>query len=160
MAQNGADATTEQFATRCERAQRNLQGPVRDSDIRTRVDRLQAYRYISKRMDIFTQRLEHNNQPDAKEMRAQVTQLDASIDRFAADYETYDAMRDSLAQMPDCGKNPDLFQTRLGDVRQARTSLNQDVATIHSTLDTNFRNQLSDIVAKLEAEQQQAGVTQ
>lgn len=154
IAQTDASGASEQFASRCGRAQRNLRGPVRDQDIRTRVDRLQAYRYISRRLDIFTQRLENNDQPSAQELRQQVSQLDESIDEFAASYETYDGMRDSLSRMANCGDNAELFQTRLSDVRQARSAVNTDVAKIHTTLDTNVRNQISDLISKLEANQQ------
>lgn len=149
MAQSD-DGFSENFSSRCQRAQVNLRGPVRDRDIRTRVDRLQAYRYIEKRLDDFTKRLEKNNQPNAKELRTQVTQLNKDINTFAASYETYDGMRDSLSNMADCGTNQELFRTRLSDVRQSRSTVNQNVETIRTDLDSSIRNQLSDLVFALE----------
>lgn len=143
----------EDFTVRCVRAQNNLKGPVRERDIRTRVDRLQAYRYIEKRLDIFTQRLEYNNQPGAQGLRTQVQALELATSTFAANYEAYDARRDALAAMPDCGKRPQVFQTQLNDLRHLRATINQDVLNIQNSIDSNVRNELSSVITQLEADQ-------
>lgn len=150
-----AQITSSDYELRCEGAQSTLSNTVRDRDLHTRVDRLQAYRYIEKNLDAFTQRLEGNTQPQAKEFRELTTRLDMLIEQFTANYEEYDQARDSVSAVQGCRGNFETFQKNLYTARERRADVAADVSTIQGLLDSDVRNQLSDLLGVL---QEQEGI--
>lgn len=145
-----AQTTSSDYELRCEGAQSTLRTSVRSRDLHTRVDRLQAYRYIEKNLDAFTQRLENNDQPEAEQFRELTTQLATLIDQFTNNYEEYDAARDSVSDIEGCRGNFEAFQKNLYDAREKRAKVSADVADIHSLLDSDVRNQLSTLLETLQ----------
>lgn len=137
--------------TRCKTAQQNLSSSVRSRDLRTRVDRIQAYQYMYQKLDIFVQRLENNNQPAAAELRQQTDSLGKQITKFKDDYETYDKSRSEVSKIVDCDKNRVAFDRALQNARDSRNVLHQDVVDIDDTLNTpiqtSIRNLYIDLLA-------------
>ncbi|MCA9313464.1 hypothetical protein KDA08_04080 [Candidatus Saccharibacteria bacterium] len=129
-------------SSRCKDSQRYLNNTLRPRDIRVRVNRLQAYRYISKRMEVFTGRLESNSQEGASKMRGHLSTLNNQIDDFKNNYEAYDLLRDQVAKMQGCDSSPKEFMAKINQTRQARNQLNSDVQAIHDTLDKSIISDL------------------
>lgn len=148
-----AQSTSSDYELRCEGAQSTLRTSVRNRDLHTRVDRLQAYRYIEKNLDAFTQRLENNNQPQAEQLRELTTQLDMLIEQFTANYEDYDVARDSVSDIKGCRGNFENFQKNLYDARAKRAEVATDVSDVHSLLDSDVRNQLSVLLGALQQQE-------
>lgn len=137
--------------TRCKIAQQNLGSSVRSRDLRTRVDRIQAYQYMHQKLDIFVQRLENNDQPGAAELRQQTDSLGKQINKFSDDYETYDKSRSEVSKLVDCDKNSLAFDRALQNARDSRSVLHQDVVdiddTLNSPIQTSIRNLYTNLLA-------------
>jgi hypothetical protein len=127
---------------RCGLAQNYLHTIQRPRDLRARVDRLQAYRYIYQRLEVFVIRLEKNNQPSAQELRAQLDSFKQATDAFKNDYEEYDQARESLVAMKDCHNQIALFQEKLQAVRTKRQKVYDDVVQIQTMLSPEITTQL------------------
>lgn len=130
------------IAIGCEAAQQYLKAAQKPRDLRTRVDRLQAYRYVHQRLDATVRRIERNNQPNAKNLRANVDRLNDVTEAFRLDYETYDAAREAAANVKDCRNNGSEFAQKLEEARNARATVAQDVSLIRSIIATNITEQL------------------
>lgn len=141
--------TDEQLASHCSVAQDNLRGPVRSTDLQTRVSRLQAYQYIHQRLDVFTQRLENNNQPYAAELRTKTDKLDTLVKAFKADYESYDTKRSAVASLKNCGNNQPEFMKKLESARQSRAVVSRDVAEIEALLSADVKTDISSLYGQL-----------
>lgn len=148
LAQSG-DVITEQTAQRCALAQSYLQEIQKPRDLKARVDRLQAYRYIAERLDVYTRRLEKNGQPGAAELREQVTQLNKNVDDFKNSYESYDQAREVVSKLRDCRTNVAQFQQKLEIARQKRQAVDAAVNTIQAQLDPTIKGQLSTVYTTL-----------
>jgi uncharacterized coiled-coil DUF342 family protein len=135
--------------SRCKIAQQNLNGNVRDRDLRTRVDRLQAYQYMHKKLDIFVQRLENNDQLMSAELRQQVDDLGNQIDQFKNDYEAYDSARDGVTEIVKCDKDTVKFDRAMQKARQARDVLHQDIIEIDQTLNSPIKNSITSLYTQL-----------
>lgn len=133
----------------CQAAQSYLRRVQKPRDLRARVDRLQAYRYIYSRLDIFIERLEHNNQPHATKLRKSAEVLNVTIDSFKNDYETYDQAREAVSNLKDCTQNPNKFIDLLTDARQKRKVVDNDVKAIQTALRTDIANQLNSLYKDL-----------
>lgn len=137
----------------CEATQRYLRNVQKARDVRTRVDRLQAYRYIHQRLDVFIGRIERNNQPNAKNMRADIDRLYDATEAFRLDYEVYDTARDTVSTLEDCRNNTEQFANKLQEAREKRAIVAQDVALIRSIIGTNIPEQLDVIEQKLKEQE-------
>lgn len=115
---------------------------LRRRDLRGRVDRLQAYRYMHERLDIYVARLEFNNQPGAAALRTSTTNLDAAITTFKDNYETYDKARDEVVSLQDCEGNYAEFRTRLNGARVKRQQVNASIESIDRLLKDTIAPQL------------------
>lgn len=140
-------------AERCGLAQNYLKNIQRPKDLRARVDRMQAYQYIYQRLDVFTVRLEKNNQPLAEQFRAKLTALDANIDAFKDHYETYDAARESVVTLDSCGQDVGEFQKRLSKARQARQVVHDDIQKIQALYSPDILDQLRQLKQTLGAQE-------
>lgn len=150
VAQESAVQTApEQAAERCTLAQNYLVNNQKQRDLRARVDRLQAYRYIYQRMDIFTRRLERNNQPDAINFRSTLNKFQINMDSFKNNYEKYDAAREQLVQIKDCRSNTSVFLAQLEDVRAKRLALSKDIVAIETVLSPTLKSQLETLYQTL-----------
>lgn len=138
-------------AQRCVLTQSYLQKIQKPQDLRARVDRLQAYRYIYQRIDVFVIRLEKNNQPNAKEMRTTLDQFNRATDAFKNDYEQYDQSREKLTTMKDCQNSIEKFQQDLQVLRTERAKLYQDILTIQDLLSPGISGQLETLQRDLQA---------
>ena len=141
--------TVVQYGSNCIIAQGELSGSVRTQDLKTRVYRVQGYQYIYKRLDIFTQRLENNKQPNATKLRDQTTQLKKDITTLTGDYEVYDSARESVSAFKDCTNKQTEFVKQLDDMRVKRQKVNDDVAMIDSLLGVSVRSNISDLYNQL-----------
>jgi TolA-binding protein len=130
------DQSGDDSAARCRISQSFITTTIRPRDLRARVNRLQAYRYIYSRLDTFVQRLEHNDQSYATELRADLNQLSDKIERFKEDYEVYDQARQNVINQNECSKNFTTFQEKLEIARVNRQQVGTDVAEIQSILET------------------------
>lgn len=148
LAQAGPSETSN-YAQQCQVAQGNLNSSVKNHDLRSRVYRVQAYQYIHQRLDIFTQRLENNNQAHAADLRTQTDQLQTDITTLTVDYEAYDSARDAVALLKDCRNNQLQFTKKLADMRTKRQKLNDDVVRIDSLLGTSIHADISDLYNQL-----------
>jgi len=149
MTLSGGTYAQTEYGTRCRIAQQNLRGTVRDQDIRTRVSRFQAYQFIYKRLDVFVQRLENNNQRGAADLRQEVNQLKQAIDDFKSDYEDYDQARVTVTKLQNCSDNLPEFTSLMQDARQKRRRVNTDVLTIDKILDPSIKNKITDLYNNL-----------
>lgn len=134
----------------CEATQRYFRNIQKPRDVRTRVDRLQAYRYMHQRLDVFTRRIERNNQPNAKNLRADVDRLYDATEAFRLNYETYDDAREAVVKVEDCAANGDTFAEKLQIAREKRAIVAQDVALLKSIIQTNIPEQLQAVQQKIE----------
>jgi TolA-binding protein len=132
----GQEQAGDDTAARCRISQSFITTTIRPRDLRARVNRLQAYRYIYSRLDTFVQRLEHNEQSYATELRVDLDQLSDKIERFKEDYEVYDQARQNVINQNECSKNFTTFQEKLEIARVNRQQVGTDVAEIESILET------------------------
>ncbi len=130
---------------RCGLTQSYLKTVQRPRDLRARVDRLQAYRYIYQRLEVFVVRLEKNDQPNAQKLRTNLDDLDRATDTFRNDYEQYDLAREQLATMKDCHKSIEEFQRKLQVARTQRQKVYEDVARIQNILSPEITTQLDEL---------------
>ena len=144
---------------RCSLTQNYLTNIQKPRDLRARVDRLQAYRYIYQRLNIFVARLERNNQPESANLRASLDRLNTSIDQFKNDYETYDQAREDVTNLKDCRDNFEDFTSRLELARSARTMVSQNVELIQSILSPNVKSQLDSLYSQLLISGKSSGAT-
>ncbi len=143
-AQESAPQTTQEFiAQRCQLTQNYIKDIQKPRDLRARVDRLQAYRYIYQRLDMFTKRLERNKQPEAENLRASLDDFSKNIEQFKISYEQYDAARESLTKVQNCRNNITSFQTKLEDTRTKRQAVNDSVVAIEGILSPTVKGQLA-----------------
>lgn len=147
------EQTDYSLSARCGVAQQKLAGPVRSRDLRTRVDRMQAYLYVHERLDIFTQRLENNNQPSAEQMRTLTSELNVLISTFKNDYEVYDQARTAVATLKNCSKNTEDFSTSLEFARTTRKKVNEDVVAINLLLSGPVTTTMNELLTTLKAEE-------
>lgn len=143
------NSTEVPVAQRCALAQNYLKNIQKPRDLRARVDRLQAYRYIYQRMNVFVLRLERNNQPEATNLRASLTRLNESIEQFKKDYETYDLSREAVVKQKDCANDFNTFNSNLTKMREERARVSQNVELIQSILGTNITTQLDTLYQQL-----------
>lgn len=151
------EQTDYSLSARCEVAQQKLAGPVRSRDLRTRVDRMQAYLYIHERLDIFTQRLENNNQPSAEQMRALTSELNVLISTFKNDYEVYDQARTAAASLKNCSKVTEDFSASLEFARSTRNKVNEDVTAINTLLSGRITVTMNELLVTLTSEEAEEG---
>lgn len=156
-AQQTPAATESDLRRMCTQAQGYLQTTVRSRDIRTRVDRLQAYQYISKRLDTFIRRLERHEQPRAEEMRELTASLDRSIEDFKRHYEQYDVSRDRLAGLRNCQQQPAEFSKHLQRTRENLATVEKDTKTINDLLAKDLPRELRQLKQELVAVEEEAG---
>lgn len=143
LAQEAPAQTSQELATqRCSLAQNYIKDIQKPRDLRARVDRLQAYRYIYQRLDLFTKRLERNQQPEAENLRASMNSLGKDIEQFKASYERYDAAREELTNIKDCRNNMTLFQSKLEAARSKRQEVSDSIVAVESTISPTVKNQL------------------
>lgn len=138
-------------AERCSLTQNYLKNIQKPRDLRARVDRLQAYRYIYQRLDVFVVRLEKNGQPLATELRTQLEEYSKKTEQFKNNYETYDSARENLATMKDCKNSIEKFQQQLQLVRQYRQKVHEDVLTIQDLLSPTLSGQLETLRSALQS---------
>jgi hypothetical protein len=131
----------------CKNAQIYINKTVRKNDLRTRVDRLQLYEYISQHLDSLTQRLENNNQPRAKQMRGMINGYRKKIDAFKINYEKYDYARDRLTNLVDCQTETTKFIELLEETRIARSKVAASVVVLKKYVVTETSDQL-DVLQK------------
>lgn len=152
------DVLTDQTVERCSLAQGYLKDIQKPRDLRTRVDRLQAYRYIANRLDIFVTRLERHRQPGASQLRISHKNLMLDIDNFKSQYEEYDQARDEVINVKNCRNNITKFQTALDAARLKRQEVNASVNAVQNALDPIIKTQLSDVYNQLQTAGNAAGV--
>ncbi len=133
----------------CKLVQQNLDGGIRSNDLRTRVNRMQAYQYMHQKLDIFVQRLENNDQPGAKDLRTKTDDLGMQITKFRDDYETYDKSRDKVTKIEDCSKNTLSFDRALQNARDSRAVVHEDVVNLDDMLSSSVQNSLRDLYTEL-----------
>ena len=144
---DSSDGTTP--AQRCGLAQNYLKNIQKPRDLRARVDRLQAYQYIYQRLDVFVARLQHNNQPEAADLRASLDRLNKSTQQFKTDYESYDTAREAVVKVKDCQENFADFTAKLADAREKVATVGKDVDLIDSILSPNIKSQLGTLYQQL-----------
>lgn len=137
-----AQTTTETPANRCGLAQNYLKNIQKPRDLRARVGRLQAYRYIHQRLEVFVVRLEKNGQPRAEELRTIVDEFNRLTESFKNDYEAYDKAREAAAGMRDCKTNTTEFLAKLNQARSLREKVHADVVALDTLLSPGVSNQL------------------
>ncbi len=148
-AQESNVSVQQQAIERCTLSQNYLRNIQKPRDLRARVDRLQAYRYIYQRLDIFVRRLERNSQPEAANLRASLNQFNVTIEAFKNNYETYDAARESLTEVKDCRKNIGTFQQKLQNVREKRQLVHDQVIAIEELLNPRIDSELNTLYQSL-----------
>lgn len=151
------EVLTDQTAERCALTQSYLKTIQKPRDLKARVDRLQAYIYISSHLDAFTTRLERNNQPGATELRDTLKSLNSAIDQFRTSYEQYDKAREEVVNVKDCYTNVAQFQTKLNAARLKRQDVNTSVNAIQSLLVPTTRDQLTSVYDQLLASSKTSG---
>lgn len=135
-------ASDQQIVDRCVLSQNYLSANLRRRDLRGRVDRLQAYRYMYQRLDVYVSRLEHNRQPEADNLRASADTFAQAIERFKRAYEQYDIARDGLTSLAGCAERPAEFRDSLATARQRRQTVHSEVIAIQALLSDTIRPQL------------------
>jgi glutaredoxin 2 len=136
-------------AERCSLTQNYLKTIQKPRDLRARVDRLQAYRYIYQRLDVFVIRLEKNGQPQATELRSTLETYSDKTEAFKNDYERYDKAREDLANMKDCKNSIEKFQQQLQTTRELRQKVHEDIQNIQALLSPEITGQLEVLHEKL-----------
>lgn len=142
-------ATNDDIKNRCQQAQNYLKNIQKPRDLRSRVDRLQAYRYIYHRLDNFVVRLERNKQPEAADLRANMERFSELIEQFKNDYESYDVTREDVARLKDCSTNVVSFSDALSQARAARAKVGEDVQLIQSVLEANIKSDMESLYQQL-----------
>ncbi len=140
----------EVLVNNCVRSQNRLKDVTKTLDRRARVDRLQAYRYISGRLDVLVQRLEKNNQPYANELRQKLKNFDTLTEDFKNDYESYDLAREALATLPNCSQNVAEFRAKLSIARTLRAEVASDIAGLNSLLSVDITTELRTLYQTLQ----------
>ena len=140
-----SDEAARQTVASCQRAQNYLKNIQKPRDLRGRVDRLQAYRYIYQRLNVFVNRLEKNDQYKARELRASLDTFNEQITVFKDNYEVYDKARDEVSQIENCQKNNQQFTAALGSARQKRQLVHEDVLKLDMTLSPQVSTQLDQL---------------
>lgn len=143
------DALNDQTTQRCGLTQSYLKNSQKSRDLRARVDRLQAYRYISSHLETFISRLERNGQPQATELRGTLTSINDNIETFKTTYEAYDIARNQVVSVKDCRNNIEQFQTKLDDARLKRQEVNASVLSIQNLLEPTTKDQLTTLYTEL-----------
>lgn len=143
--ENNNDDSAQQTIASCQRAQQYINNIQKPRDLRGRVDRLQAYRYIYQRLDGFVIRLEKNDQFQADLMRSSLDTLNDQISTFKDDYESYDTARDQVVTISDCQKNNQQFTSSLAVAREKRQIVHNDIIALDATLSPEFKTQLDDL---------------
>ncbi|MCB9822926.1 hypothetical protein H6800_01470 [Candidatus Nomurabacteria bacterium] len=133
----------------CKIAQQNLGASIRSNDLRTRVNRMQAYQYMYQKLDIFVQRLENNGQPGAKDLRAKTDELGTQITKFRDDYEAYDKDRDKVTKIENCTKNSIAFDRALQNARNSRAVVHEDVVNLDEMLSGPIQNSIRNLYTEL-----------
>lgn len=151
-AQQTSRPTEAGLSRTCKQAQGHLQAVVRPRDLRARVDRLQAYQYITKRLDTFAQRLERHEQPHAQTIRNLTDEFSQTVDNFKEHYEYYDTARDSLATLQVCDQRPAEFAKRLAQARRRLAAVEQDAEAIDTLLAKDVPRVLSQLRQSLQPE--------
>jgi glutamyl-tRNA reductase len=136
-------------ADRCAISQNYLKDIQKPRDLRARVDRLQAYRYIHQRLTVFVVRLEKNSQPNAEKMRTAINSLAEAIEQFKDNYELYDGAREKLVTVKNCADNIEDFQDQLSKTRDARLKVSQDVVRVQELLSGDIMEYLKDLQQQL-----------
>ena len=139
----------ESMSERCVLAQNYLKNIQKPRDLRARVDRLQAYQYTAQRLNVFIQRLERNEQPEATNLRDNLDRFNTSIKLFKDTYESYDQARESVVKVEDCKNNYDEFSDKLTAAREKRALVSQSIELIQSILGTNVKSQLESLYQQL-----------
>lgn len=145
-----AAATNDEISRYCQQSQNYLRTTIRQRDLRARVDRLQTYRYIAGRLDIFTKRLEQHSQPRAQTMRSLTTQFTRQVDDFKFRYESYDRARDELGEMSNCDQSPHTFNKYLSTARSRLKSVEQSIKNIDNMLTDDIPGDLQTLQTSLE----------
>lgn len=149
----GGVVTPDVVSQQCSLSQSYLNRTLKPRDLKSRVDRLQAYRYIFQRLDIYVSRLERNNQSGAKELRANLDDLKNKTEQFKNLYETYDATRELSAKYQECEKSPEQFLKNIDATRVERQNVNAKIIEIQNLLDQTIKKQLENLYQnQLEAE--------
>lgn len=143
--ENSVDDSAQQAVASCQRAQQYIENIQKPRDLRGRVDRLQAYRYIYQRLDVFVIRLERNNQHNAKGLRSSLDALNDQITTFKDDYEKYDQARNAVVEVDSCQKNNTTFVEALQNARQKRDAVHADILALDATLSPEVKTQLDDL---------------
>ncbi len=150
FAQEPQTQTNEELITeRCALAQNYLDTIQKPRDLRTRVDRLQAYLYIYQRFDMFTARLERNTQPGAAQMRTTLNSLNRNIEAFKNNYESYDEAREAVVAEKDCRNNINEFQSKLQTARARRQAVHDTVVRIEKIFEPTITGQLDTLYTEL-----------
>ncbi len=126
----------------CGLAQDYFDATLKPRDLRARVDRLQAYRYIFQRLDIYVGRLERNNQPGAAELRTHLNEFSKQTEAFKNSYETYDSTRELAATYKNCSSDPETFLKRVNAARVERQNVHTSVESLDILLNQTIKNQL------------------
>jgi hypothetical protein len=144
-----SDEAAQQTVVSCQRAQNYLKNIQKPRDLRGRVDRLQAYRYIYQRLNVFVIRLEKNDQYNARELRESLDTFNEQITVFKDDYELYDRARDDVSHIENCQKNNQQFTAALSSARQKRQLVHEDVLKLDMTLSPQVSTQLDQLYQHL-----------
>lgn len=146
LAQEPATQSVDELiAERCALTQQYLKDIQRPRDLRARVDRLQAYRYIFQRLDVFVKRLEKNQQPQAQELRTALNDFNKNIENFKTSYEQYDVARDTVVSVKNCKTNIADFQQQLAKAREKRQLVAESVIKTEEILKPTVHTQLESL---------------
>jgi len=102
-----------------------------------------------QKLDIFVQRLENNDQPGAKDLRAKTTELGTQITKFRDDYEAYDKNRDKVTKIDNCSKNIVSFDRALQNARDSRAVVHQDVVDLDEMLSSSVQNSIRNLYTEI-----------
>lgn len=141
----------------CTYSQEYLKTTLKPRDLRARVDRLQAYRYIYQRLDIFVGRLERNGQSGATDLRPLLNELSEKIDNFKNTYETYDGTREYIATYNNCKNDPGQFLKSVSTAREARQKVHATVDDIELHLEQSIKNQVNVVYQELLLAEERTG---
>lgn len=136
----------------CDAAQYYLKNTQRSRDLRSRVDRLQTYQYVQKRLDDFVSRMERHNQPGHQTLRVEVDSYEKGIELFKQSYELYDHARDEVTSLKSCTDNPARFSEYLTKAREERASVRTAIKNIDATHQAII-DQLKSIKLDVQAEE-------
>lgn len=152
-----SEVTDDVIAMNCQQSQAYLKNDLKNKDLKTRVDRLRAYQYVHKRVDLFVSRLENHRQPRATDMRLIVSQLELAIASFKLNYETYDAAREKLANLSRCQDNVDEFKKLLEEARVELNKVVQSTKSIETLISERFLRGLDQLEDSLKPNKTEEG---